>query len=55
MKTKTFVWMEIKFILRKNGDHIPGSLGGRSIVVVRQASNEIKFLKFDNFSCEVHL
>ena len=44
--------MEIKFILRNNGDHIPGSLGGRSIVVVRQASSEMQFLKFNNFNCK---
>ena len=29
--------MEINFLLGKNGGHRPSSLGGRSIVVVRQA------------------
>ena len=29
--------MEINFILGKNGGYIPSSLGGRLIVVVRQA------------------
>ena len=29
--------MEIDFVLGKNGGHTSNSLGGRSIVVVRQA------------------
>ena len=33
-------WIEINFVLGKNGGHMPGSLGGRSIVVVRQAGRQ---------------
>ena len=32
-----FVWMEINFVLGKNGGHTPNSLGGRLIVMVRYA------------------
>ena len=48
--------MEINFVMRKNGDHQPISLGGRSIVVVSSSVSETKyvlaacdFLKFNNF------
>ena len=34
-KTRRFMWTEINFILKKNGDHTPSGFGGRSIVVVR--------------------
>ena len=32
-----FDWTEITFYLRKNGGYIHSSLGGRSVLVVRQA------------------
>ena len=54
MKTKNVCVDGNKVILRKNGDHIPGSLGGRLIVMVRQANSE-KILKFNNFNCKAHL
>ena len=36
-KQEKFVCMEANFILGKNGGHMPSSLGGRSIAMVRQA------------------
>ena len=36
-KKERFVWMEINFVLGKNGGHTPNSLGDRLIVVVRYA------------------
>ena len=36
-KQERFVRTEIKFVLGKNGGYMPSSLGGRSIVVGRQA------------------
>ena len=36
-KQEKFVRMETNFILRKNRGHMPCSLGGRSIAMVRQA------------------
>ena len=44
-KIRKFVWMEITFILGKNGGHKPSSLGGRSIVVVRQADEMLAVYK----------
>ena len=35
-----------KFGLTKNGDHIPSSLGGRSVVVVIQAGRQMIFSQF---------
>ena len=35
---KGFMRTEINFVLGKNGGNIPSSLGGKSIVVVRQAA-----------------
>ena len=37
--------MEINFVLGKNGDHRPSSLGCRSIVVVRQADEKLAVYK----------
>ena len=31
---------EINFLVRKNGDHRPSSLGGRSIAVARHAGSQ---------------
>ena len=47
--------IEINFALGKNGGHRLSNLGGRSIVVVRQAGRQNtcslqKFLKLDNFN-----
>ena len=42
----------------KNGGYMPSSLGGRSIVVVRQADKSCglqNFLKFDNFNFKARL
>ena len=36
-KQERFVRTEINFVLGKNGGYMPSSLGGRSIVVGRQA------------------
>ena len=36
-KQERFVRTEINFVLGKNGGYMPSSLGGRSIVVSRQA------------------
>ena len=36
-KQEKFVRMETNFILGKNGGHMPSSLEGRSIAMVRQA------------------
>ena len=47
---------EINFILGKNEVYMPSSLGGRSIVVVKQANENFafaKFLKFDHFNSKV--
>ena len=52
---------EINFVLGKNGAHEPNSLGGRSMVVVRQAGRQMKilqlakFLKFNNFNVKARL
>ena len=35
---------------RENGSHMPSSLSGRSIVVVRQADDILAVLKFTNFN-----
>ena len=56
--TKIIMRMEINFALGKNGGHTSSSLGGRSIVMVRQAGRQTKclqFLKFDNFNSKVRL
>ena len=45
-KQERFVRMEINFILGKNGDHMPSSLGGRLIFVVRQASRQTTCSKY---------
>ena len=37
VRAARFVRTEINFVLGKNGGHTPSSLGGRSIVVIRQA------------------
>ena len=34
---------EMNFLVRKNGGHIPNSLCGRLIIVVRQAMSEKEF------------
>ena len=39
-KQEKFVCMEINFVLRKNEGHLPSSLGGRLIVVFRQAGRQ---------------
>ena len=36
----------INFVLGKNGGHTPSSLGGRSVVVVRQADKIFAVYKF---------
>ena len=36
MKTKKFMWIEINFVLGRNGSHKPSDLGIRLIVVIRQ-------------------
>ena len=36
---------EINFVLGKNGGHMPSSLGGNSIVVVRQADEKLAVYK----------
>ena len=36
-KQERFMWMEINFVLEKNGGHTPSSLGSKLIVMVRQA------------------
>ena len=40
-----FVRTEINFVLGKNGDYIPSSLGGRSFIVVRQADENLAVSK----------
>ena len=40
-KQEKFVCMEINFVLRKNEGHLPSSLGGRLIVVFRQAGRQV--------------
>ena len=37
--------MEINFILGKNRGYMPSSLGGRSIIVVRQADENLAVTK----------
>ena len=37
--------MEINSVLGKNGDYMPSSLGGRSIIVVRQADENFAVTK----------
>ena len=50
-KQERFMRMEINFILGKYGGHMPSSLGGRSIVVVRQADKILAVYKiFKNFN-----
>ena len=44
-----FSQIEIAFSLRKNGGYIRSSLGGRSVLVVRQT----KFLLFKNLFCNL--
>ena len=49
---------EINFVLGKNGGYMPSGLGGRLIVVVRQADENLavsKNLKFSNFNLKAHL
>ena len=43
------MWKEINFVLRKNGGHMPSSLGGRLIVEVRQTGRQTKYLQFTKF------
>ena len=52
------MWMEINFILGKNGGYMLSSLGSRSIFVVRQADENLavgKILKFGNFNIKACL
>ena len=37
--------MGINFVLGKNGDYMPSSLGGRLIVVIRQADKNLAVYK----------
>ena len=49
---------EINFILGKNGGHRPSSLGGRLILVVRQADKNLavsKILKFGKLNLKARL
>ena len=39
-KQESFMCSEINFVLGKNGGHMPSSLGGRLIVVVRLAGKQ---------------
>ena len=41
-KQERFVRTEINFTLGKNGGYTPSSLGGRSIVVVRQLDEKFR-------------
>ena len=47
--------MEIRFVLGKNGGHRPSSLGGRSIVVVRQADKNLTVSEIFKFNLKAHL
>ena len=40
LKQQRFDWTEIPFSLRKNGGYICSSLGGRSVLVIRQADRQ---------------
>ena len=40
LKQQRFLQMEITFALGKNEDHKPSGLGGRLILVTRQASKQ---------------
>ena len=44
-KIRNFVQTEINFILGKNGGYMASNLGGRSIVVVRQADEYLALSK----------
>ena len=44
-KQERFVRMEINFILGKNGGYMPNTIGGRSIVLVRQADENLAVSK----------
>ena len=44
-KYERFVQTEINFVLGKNGGYMPSSLGGRSILVVRQTDKNLAVSK----------
>ena len=45
IKKQRFVWMEINFVLGKNRGYMPNSLGGRLLIVVRQADENLAVSK----------
>ena len=47
------VWTKTSFDLGKNGGHTPCSLGGRSIVVVRQADNILAVYRILNLPTSI--